>query len=176
MKKYISIISILFLASINEISAQKLEKNEIDKFTKKSIKATSWEPLIGKGGMSALYTNFRIRKIDEKVWFELKMMMNNEIYSILENDQIIFLFENESTLTLHNNESTVACKGCGAPGFVGSEGFGTHTIYKLTKEDIETFRMNKLIGVRIYNSESYVEGEITKANASLKKCLDLIEE
>ncbi|MCZ2278328.1 MAG: hypothetical protein LC117_10410 [Bacteroidia bacterium] len=176
MKKYISLTVVMLAVLINQTYSQKLEKNETDKFTKKTIKATSWEKLIGKGGMSSLFTNFRIQKVDETVWFELKMMMNNKIYSINEKDQIIFLFENDSTLTLYNNESTVACKGCGAPGFVGSEGYGTHTYYLLTKNDIAFFKRNKIKSVRIYNSETYVEGDAEKANKILLRCFELIGE
>lgn len=173
-KDLLMLIALMNLTSIS--FAQKLEKNEVDKFTKKSIKTTSWEKLIGKGGMSSLYTNFRLRKIDETIWFELKMMMNNKIYSILENDKIIFLFDNEETITLYSNESTVACKGCGAPGFVGSEGYGTHTYYRLSHEAIDLFKKNTIKSVRIYNSESYVEGDTEKANSSLLRCLELIGE
>ncbi|MFM9008508.1 MAG: hypothetical protein ACKORE_08005 [Bacteroidota bacterium] len=173
-KSIFMLIALMYVTSTP--NAQKLEKNEVDKFTKKSIKATSWEKLIGKGGMSSLYTNFRLRKIDETIWFELKMMMNNKVYSILENDQIIFLFDTEETLTLYSNESTVACKGCGAPGFVGSEGYGTHTYYRLTKEAIEMFKKNTIKSVRIYNSETYVEGDTEKANSALMRCLELIGE
>ena len=101
--------------------------------------------------------------------------MNNEVYSIHENDQIIFLFENDSTITLYNNESTVACKGCGAPGFVGSEGYGTHTYYLLSESDISTFKRSKINSVRIYNSKTFVEGGAEKANSTLLKCFELME-
>ncbi len=175
MKKIKILSIIILLVSWIAGHGQKLEKNEIDKFTKKNIKETSWEKLTGKGGMSSLYTNFRISKIDTKIWFELKMMMNNEIYSINENDQIIFLFENDSTITLFNNEAKIACKGCGSPGFVGSEGYGTHTYYELTENDIANFKRNKIIKVRVYNSDSFVEGDAEKVNTPLRKCFELIE-
>jgi len=176
MRKMILLFSSICLLTTVETYAQKLEKDETDKFTKNVIKATSWEKLTGKGGMSALFTNFRIKKVNEIIWFELKMMMNNEIYSISENNEIIFLFENNETLTLYNNEFQVACKGCGAPGFVGSEGYGTHTYYILTKEQINIFKKNIIKSVRIYNTDTYVEGDCTKANKVLLKCFELIGE
>jgi hypothetical protein len=167
-------IILLFLNSHSY--AQKLIKDEKDPFTKDKIKTTSWEKLIGKGGMSSLFTNFRINKVNKTIWFELKMMMNNEIYTINKNDQIIFLFENDETLVLYNNESVVACKGCGAPGFVGSEGYGTHTYYILSLDQIEIFKKNIIKSVRIYNNNTYVEGDTEKANKILLNCFELIDE
>jgi hypothetical protein len=174
MRKTILLFAGILLFTSLKTFAQTLEKDKIDKFTKNEIKATSWEKLIGKGGMSSLFTNFRISKVNETIWFELKMMMNNKIYSINQNNQIIFLFENEETLVLVNNEFAVACKGCGAPGYVGSEGYGTHTYYLLNNDQIEILKKNIIKSVRIYNSETYVEGDAEKVNKTLLKCFELI--
>ena len=48
MKKAVLFLCSLIYFSCFHAVAQKLEKNEVDKFTKKAIKATSWEKLIGK--------------------------------------------------------------------------------------------------------------------------------
>jgi hypothetical protein len=168
------LLSFLGFLSFSQLFGQKLKQDEVDKFTKKSIKATSWENLIGGGGMSSLFTNFRIRKIDENVYFELKMMLNGKIYSIYENDKIIFLLDNDSTITLYNIESSVACKGCGATGFVGSDGYGTHTRYLLSDIDIDSFKKNKIAGIRIYTSDSYVERNTNQVTPVLLKSLSLV--
>lgn len=175
MKKSILFFIVTLLISCTSIFGQKLKQNEVDKFTKKTIKTTSWETLIGGGGMTSLMTNFRIKKVDETVWFELKMMMSGKIYSIREKDQIIFLFEDNSTVTLYNHESTVTCKGCGAPGFVGSDGYGTHTYYLLSADDIAALKKNKIVGIRIYNSDSYVERDAKNVSKVLLKCFSLVE-
>jgi hypothetical protein len=109
--KLLVFCSLILTSSVSY--GQKLAEDKIDKFTKNAVKRTSWEKLIGKGGMSSLYTNYRISKINENYYFELKMMMNNKIYSVNENDKIIFLLGNDETIVLTNNKFEIACKGCG---------------------------------------------------------------
>ena len=72
-------------------------------------------------------------------------------------------------------ETQVASKGAGATGYVGSEGWGTHTIYQLTEENISKFKANVIKSVRIYTSEKYVEDDVSdKLSKSINKCLELI--
>jgi hypothetical protein len=166
---------LLLTCALTTSFGQELKEDKVDKFTKKAVKKTSWEKLIGKGGMSSLSTNYRISKIDNDKFFELKMMMNNKVYSVNKGDKIIFLFTNDETVELSAMETQVASKGAGATGYVGSEGWGTHTIYQLTEENISKFKTNIIKSVRIYTSEKYVEDDVSdKLSKAINKCLELI--
>lgn len=172
MKKVIFIIITTFI-SINGI-AQKLERDEVDEFTKDSIQETSWEKLAGKN-MSSFCANFRLKKVNGNVWFSLKLMMNNSIYSIDKGEKLIFLFDDKSTYELTNSEYTLTSKGGGAIGHGGSEGWGTQTNYLLGNDFNEQFRTKKVTKIRVYTSEGYTEKEVDKGfNDRLRKCIELL--
>lgn len=171
MKKYL----LLIFAIITSLSltAQELLENKVDDFTKKSIKRTSWEKLMY--GMSGT-AFFRISKIDDNYYFDLKLM-NNRIFSIPENAELMFKLENDSIYSISNIKYAITEKGAGAIGFAGSAAYGIQTSY-ISKNDWNFSTLKKHIPVkfRIYTSDGYIEEEIKpKFVEKIANCIKLVE-
>lgn len=157
---------------LGQISAQKLVENKIDEFTENSIKRTSWERFV----QTALFTsNFRISKIDDNLFFELKMM-DGSVFSIDKDQKLMFKLEDNEIVKLPNLEFKVTCEGCGAKGFAGSLAQGIQVAYLINLEQIEKLKNNNAEKIRIYTNDGYREYEMKSKNyAKVKKALSLIE-
>lgn len=162
MKYYI----FAFFTFVTMFCAGQVLEEKVDEFTKVKVVNTSWTELIGGGPMSSLCTNFRLLSVDSGVFFlELKMMLGGKVFAIAKGNPIMFLFEDGSTVSFENLNYEVACKGCGAVGFSGSEAYGTSTNYRVNLVAIETLSKKKPTKVRVYTSEGYVEREVKAKNA-----------
>ena len=175
MKKQIALF--LFITCFaTGLKAQKLVEDKTDEFTKTYVKRTDWCPLHKKKGSARPHRSyFRISKLNDDVYFDLMMMLNNQVYSIKEGDQIMFLFEDKSVVTISNLKHTVSEIGGGTDQYGGSANYGTTTSYKLSKEDIEKLSKGWITKFRIYTSLGYSEFEEDyNLNPHLKKCLELV--
>jgi hypothetical protein len=173
MKSIKIIFAFLLLCSTAVLSAQNLEKNEIDEFTGNTVKRTSWETFNNNTGF---YGHFRISKINNSYFFDLKMMIGNSVFSINQNDELLFKLSNDDVVTLNNIEYSLACIGCGAKGFAGSQGYGVNTSYPISIEQIEQLKNSDIVKIRIYTSKGYVESDIKAKHASkINKALTIIE-
>lgn len=168
MKKKTSLLLLLILIVVIGFG-QKLEENKVDDFTKITIKRTSWEKL------TKYYAHFRISKISDVEYFDLKLLLGKE-FSIMEGQDIMFKFDNDEILTLKNSKTTITCTGCGAVGFGGSEGPGISVSYQMNKEQKTLLDTKKIIKVRIYTSDGYTENDVSeKFDNYIKKALTLID-
>ncbi|HQX30613.1 MAG: hypothetical protein IPI00_15440 [Flavobacteriales bacterium] len=175
MKYQSLVLLLLFVTCTLTTSAQKLDEDKVDEFTKVAIKRTTWEKFVGGGGMATLSTHIRLSKLNERVVIELKMIRSNTVYSIDESANLMFLFANGDVVTLHNNEFALTCSGCGATGFVGSTGMGTHTRYPIGEEDIAKMSKDTIAKVRIYTNDGYIERDVSnKESAMVQKMLALV--
>lgn len=166
----------LFLFGLGSLNAQKLTEDKMDEFTKVWIKRTSWAALTKNPGSAKAYRSaFRICKINDKVFLDLKMMLGDKVYSINEGDPIMFLFESGEVVKIYSNEFAITSIGAGAEGYGGSSELGTNTTYDLSPEVIEKIQNGKIKKIRIYISDSYIEQEDKRnADKHLKRCLTLI--
>jgi len=175
MKKHSTILLLLAVLLSSTANAQKLAENKVDEFTTVSIKRTTWEKFVGGGGMASLSTHIRVSKLDQRFLVELKMIRSNTVYSIDRGAELMFLLSNGDVVTLHNSEYTLTCSGCGATGFVGSTGMGTHTRYPITEEDIGKLLKDAIVKVRILTNDGYIEREVSKKeSAMVHKMLALV--
>lgn len=175
MGKTLGII-FLYLLSFNVSKAQKLTEDKMDEFTKVWIKRTSWAALTkDPTSMKPYRSAFRVCKINDKVFLDLKMMLGDKVYSINEGDPIMFLFESGEVVKIYSNEFAITSTGAGAEGYGGSSELGTNTTYDLSPEVIEKIQTSKIKKIRIYISDSYIEQEDKRnADKHLKRCLTLI--
>jgi len=173
MKYYIT-IAILFVSII--CKAQKLAENKTDEFTKSVIKRTDWTSFTKKNGSNRPFrSDFRISKIDENIYFELKMMLNDKVYSVKEGDEIMFLMEDESVISIKNISYTLTSHGEGATGYGGSANLGTHTKYLVSDENVKKLSEGKIKKIRVYTSLGYFEQEDKyHVTAHLKKYFELV--
>ena len=165
------VVTLIWTSSLT--FGQKLVTNKIDGFTNSSIKRTSYERL---NWSTSFVGYFRISKINENTYFDLKMMINTSVFSINKGQEIMFKFFSGEIIKLPNIEYAITCTGCGAKGFAGSEGQGIKVSYILEKEQFEKLKNNIVETVRIYTTDGYVESSIAeKYYKKLQKALILVE-
>lgn len=177
MKKQmiLTFFTVIIVGIGSQTFGQKLEENEVDEFTNNKIKRTSWETL----NMTTKFTAyFRISRINSHDYFELKMMFGGyrgKVFSIDKDQEIMFKLNNGEFVKLPNLEYTITCTGCGAKGLSGSSAQGIKVSYLLNKEEFEILKNNKVIKMRIYTNDGYVESEIKEKHVKkIPKALELI--
>jgi len=151
------ILSIILIATLIQVSAQTLTQNETDEFTGSTVKHSSWETL----NASMKYTAyFRISKINDFYYFDLKMAIGSTVFSIDKDQEIMFKLSNGKIIKIPNLEYTITCEGCGARGYVGSGIQGIQVSYNLTSEQIKELKNNSIVKIRIYTNIGYVENNL----------------
>ena len=150
----------LLLLAANS-SGQTIEENKTDEFTGARIVSTNWDWL-NYGAEATLYT--RIRFVNGRYSIHVKYAITGGrygvIFSIRNDDQFMLKLANDTIVKLKPISGEVSCQGCGATGFIGSAGYGTHTIYPLTPEQIELLYQYPIIKTRMYTSDGYVDMEV----------------
>jgi hypothetical protein len=161
MKKII--FALLFLFSSVVLHAQSLEINEVDEFTGNTVKRTSWETF---NSNTSFYGHFRISQINDSYFFDLKMMIGNKVFAIDQGQEFMFKLSDDEVISLQNLKYSIACIGCGAKGFAGSQGYGVQTSYPIDKNQIQALKSNQIVKVRIYTSEGFFENDVKAKHAS----------
>jgi len=171
MKKLI-IVFLLFIA-FYQSQSQKLVEDGIDEFTGAHIKRTSWKTICENMRM-VVY--FRISKINEDLYFDLKAMSNNRVFSINQGDLLMFKLENSEVIEMPNVEFALTCIVCGSISISGSKTEGIKTTYSMTKEQFNKLKNNVSTKFRIYTSIGYLEDDLKINNyQKIKEALSLIE-
>lgn len=156
-------IIVFIFCNLSQIYGQTLDENKIDDFTNLKVKRTSWETLNMTYSYSAY---FRISRINDNNYFDLKMMLGGKAFSIDKNQEIMFKLNNNEFVKLQNPEFTVTCTGCGAKGFNGSGAQGLKISYPLNEDDINKLKNNTVVKIRIYTNDGYVENDTKESIAN----------
>jgi hypothetical protein len=164
MKKLlqITLAAIFVIFSLQTTRAQTLEENKTDDFTNNKVKRTSWETVNETMSFSAY---FRISQINSDTFFDLKLMIGGKVFSVKKDQELMFKLENGEVVKLANLEYTITCKGCGARGFIGSAAEGAKMSYLIDKDQLEKLKTSKVVKLRIYTSDGYVENDIKEKNS-----------
>lgn len=164
-------------------NAQKIKRNEIDKFTKKQIVETSFEKIVSdKNAMNkmlgadsgGLHKNIWIAfyQNGETSYLRLKWSCNS-VLALSGNSDIIFLDSDGNTYTFDNTSFTVAGRGEGATGFVGSAIYGLD-IY--ATGDLDALKNKTITDMRIHTTDGYMDFKIDKkASDKITKTYILFE-
>jgi hypothetical protein len=175
----ISTLTLLFFSICNYAFAQKIDEDKVDAFTNVKSLKTKYETLMSNGSfiMPPTKVTFCCSKVDGIIAVELKTLMNNGEFFIIEKDESFQLkFDNNEVLELKALEKAIAVVGGGSPGMAGSALRGVHSIYVLDQHAIEMIKKNTLKSVRIHTSKGYIE-ELKipeKTSNKLKQCLGLV--
>jgi len=144
--------------------------NEVDEFTGDTIKQTEYNMIVSSFS-ETFYMSFK--KVNQNYALHLKMMIG--ILSISEGARLILKLSDNSTITLDALSSEVSCKGCGAPGFVGSGAYGIHQRYRINKEQIKILSSTKVSMIRVYTNKGYFSNDIRERRQdSIKDIASLI--
>ncbi len=171
---YILYLSIYFLLLLSKpIAAQTLADNKIDEFTNDTIARTSWEHLNYSMKFTAF---FRITRINDNVQFDLKLMLGSgAVFAIDKDQEIMFKLDCGEFVKLQNSAYTITCTGCGAKGFAGSGAQGIKTSYFISKEELTKLRNYKVVKMRIYTTDGYLEADVKSGTAEkISKAIKLI--
>lgn len=167
------ILLILFTLFTISGTAQKVSEDYVDEFTKNHIKRTDWETLTFdmKG-----VTHYRLSKIDDHYFIQLKIMLGDVFFSINENDEFMLKLANDEIVTLKNMKYTTTCVGCGSTGLNGSGAQGICVNYNINNEQYLLLTQNVVSKIRVYTSKGLIDLEIKNKKADiLQKALKLIE-
>ncbi|MHB8205793.1 hypothetical protein [Mucilaginibacter sp.] len=156
MKKQTLLLLVILCCMSAKSFGQKLEENKVDDFTKSAIKRTSWESLYSTMNGNA---HFRFSLVNNSETFDFRLM-RDKVFSIDKDMQIMFKLDNGDIVTLNNLEFTVTCNGCGATGFVGSQAEGIDVRYPISKEQVEKLKAGKIVKVRVYTGDGYIDQDI----------------
>lgn len=152
---------------------QTLKEDKVDEFTNQKIKRTSWETL---NQTMAFAAYFRISRINDQDYFDLKLMIGVSVFSIEKDQEIMLKLSNGEIVKLPNCKYAITCKGCGANGLAGSSSEGIQVSYLLNKENFEKIKNSPVAKIRIYTNDGYVEEECKEKYASkILKAINLIE-
>lgn len=171
MKKIILIL--IIITSANYTFGQELTKNEVDEFTGKTVKETSWETLNKK---SKLYSYVRFRKVDSTIYFVFKMMIGNKVYSVDKGEVLYLKFADEEIVKISNSQYQLTTYGAGAVGLIGSKALGVELTCLINQETLSKLEEKTLAKVRVYTSDGYVEAEVKEKQAeNFKELAKLID-
>lgn len=159
MKK---ILLIMFTLITISASAQKISRDEYDKFTKNRNIETSYLTMYKK--MTLISTehgvNLALRKYGNS-YVLLADIKNIEPIRFVKGNGMIFLFDNDSTIELNGNYTGTATKS-----EIGSavNAYSFTTSYDLSEQDVEMFKNHKITGIRTTYAAGSFDGEIKSKN------------
>ena len=153
---------LLVILTTNLTFGQKLEKDEIDEFTKSRVQVTSWETLTKK---PPLFSYARLRKIDSLYIFDVKLMGGSKVFSVEKGEVLYFKFEDDEIIKIYNTEYELSNYGAGAIGLLGSDALGVYLKCLIDNEQLKKLRNKSLIKIRFYSSNGYREVDVQKKHA-----------
>lgn len=143
--------------------AQKIAENKTDDFTHLKIVRTTWEPLVKQLG-AKMMIHVRVSRIDSNENIGVKIMGNSG--AIDKDANLMLKMDNDSIVILKNIDYKLSCTGCGAIGFAGSAGPGFDLTLLLTEEKKKYLLEHKIVKVRVYFTDGYLEDAVKDKYAS----------
>lgn len=159
MKSIITTFICLFM-SLGWANAQKIKRNEIDKFTKAHVIETSFEKINGNATSDRnIWIAFKY--VDGAECLRLKWCCNRAL-SVKQDAKVIFLDEKENTYTFINSEYVLSGKGEGTIGFIGSAMLGLDL---QLIGDCSALEDKRIEGLRIYTTDGYFDFKISESSS-----------
>lgn len=151
--------------------AQKIKKNEVDKFTKEQTIETSIESLYSVNFLASGFIykfDFQIRKVGDVYSMPANILLK-EIEKYDENSGVTFLLDNDDTVELTTNFT-----GVGATKY--GNGYFFETSFTLSSDDVKKLKEHKITNVRIRYLGGHYDRELkSKKQELVMKCLQLVD-
>lgn len=161
----------MILVCATSVSAQKIKKKEIDKFSKAEIIETSLESLYKQNFMLTGFTNIfecSIRKTNGEYTMPANIL-TKEIEKYTEDSGVTFLLDNDDTVTL-----TTLYTGVSGEKF--GNGYWFNTVFPLSDEDVQKLKNNKVVSIRVsYLGGHYDHDVKDKKQSVISKMLKLVD-
>ncbi len=175
MKRFTMLLMCLFVVFMSA-NAQRIKRDEIDKFTKKRVIETSFKEISGSAFSVRKNIWIAFKKNGDLEYMRIKWRCD-DILAVDEGASIMFLDKDGETYEFANSEYTIAERGAGTVGISGTEQPGLN-LYVLG--DCSVFEDKLMTDIRIQTTDGYVDFKImelqSKALAKtykvFKKALD----
>lgn len=169
MKK-IWILSFMMFVTFS-LFAQKIKKNEIDRFTNTKVIETSTERLYSKTFMLSGFSDILeccVRKTGDSYTMPTNIL-TPDVVKFTENDGIIILLDNKETVILKTSYT-------GISGQPWAKGYWFETCFELTPDQIEILKNNKVVAIRVSYLGGYYDYDVKGKNQSkISKMIKLVE-
>lgn len=176
MKKVLLISSFIWLSLISY--SQKIDINNIDKFTGQHEISTSQEALVKRNKWKNQWQQLLIslRNVDGE-WLMPAFIELNEIEKYDENSQLLLRLDNGEVIILPTLYTGIGTEECPIGlGGINSHVHGFSTVFPLTEENIKQLKYNEVTDVRISPLGQNYDFEISKKERSLiQKMINLID-
>lgn len=162
------LLTLLLGTSLSSSYGQKITKNEVDKFTKNTIKETSFE-VLAMPFKNAL--RFSIRSVNDDIYIRFRVSLH-QAFRIDEGDYAYLALENGTSIQLKCTKGGLADYLSGVGSLWVCDGS-----FEITKQDIEEIKQSRIIAARIDTGDYKVEFDKVKPknDEKLKKALSLIQ-
>lgn len=172
MKK-ITLAIILFTSFSSFSQKCKYVKNEVDKFTNKTILETKLDAL-GVSGMGMGFTSgYSFYKSNNDRFIKFVFTTTGSVFAISKGEGVMFKLENGDVVTLHFLESVVS-----DVSYISGLNTSAKKITTLVPlSDLEVEKLNKslITDIRVYTTDGYIDDEVKKKRAvkfqELLKCI-----
>lgn len=162
--------------------AQKIEKNEVDKFTKQHIVETKQEELIKRNKWKNQWQRIliTIRNVNGE-WVMPTFIELNEIEKYDEGSTISLLLDNGDTIILESLYTGIGAEDCPIGiGGINSHVHGFSTVFNLSNANIDMLREHTVTDVRVSplgKNYDFVVGEKEQSliMRSIRKIDDLLK-
>lgn len=168
MKKNLLLIAFCLISTL--LSAQKIKKNEIDKFTKSEIIETSSETLFTQTKAREYFKfEFNIKKTNEKYTLGANIYLGT-IEKYDENSGVSLLLDNGEQLYLETLYTGLGSTMYSSGSFIFS------TVFELSNEEVEMLKAHKITDIRIkYLGGHYDRSLKSKKQELIMKMLNLVD-
>ena len=144
------------------VSAQKIEKDEIDDFTDQRYLETSWVRF-NSGITSGKYMTWRFIYHNNQVKLQIGVFNN---FCVRENDESIILFDDNSKIKIKAIYTQCASiggnYGSEFGGYSGSKDFGL--VMTFSSNEFDKLYSSLAKKIRVYYSDGYLDYEIKKSD------------
>lgn len=169
-------ILFLLLLSPAFANAQKLVKDETDRFTKEKVKETDWNKLVFKG-MNAV--RLMAKSANNKVSIDFKLAQHgNKVLTVQEGDYVMLLLDDDNSLKLKIAASSLSQTDLGQKRQNKNLDFESLFIPTdvLSDDDVKALSSHNVKAIRIYlSNKAPMEFEVAdKFHDAVKECVKLV--
>lgn len=158
-------ILLLLLIFTTSIFAQKckFKINEVDEFTKNKILETRPAIFTSSGVGLGFSSSYSLKKINDEKYLKFKIT-SSSIFTLREGNKVMFKTNKEETINLKFPETIIA-NGSYNTSFRTTFWTG-EILIPISDEINKRFQNEKIIKLRVYTGDGYVDGEINSKRAT----------
>ena len=155
----------------------KLDRNEVDEFTGKRVKISTYEKASDFYESSGNLFNFiRFRKIDNVYMLDLKAtLFSGAVFAVERSSKMMIKLSSGDIIELKAVSYEMSCSGCGAVGLLNAGVQGISQTYLISEDQIKNIIKSPPSKIRLYMTDGYADEPVPAKEASnIVKIAELI--